>query len=230
MQTQDAPAEFLFKLWPWLEANKNRLIGAAVAVLIAIGVYYFRASQREQNEIAAGQAMTQLLVMPAAGTTPAQVADSLVALAAKYPGTAAAQRSQLQGAAAMFAAGRYADAATQFQKSFDGSSSGPLAATAELGVGASLEAQGKLEPAAAAYQKVAANFSSSPSALPALCALGRIAEEQGKLAEALNHYESASRAGSLGGSLAQMAAMHAAEIKTRMAAMPKTTPAAIPTK
>ncbi len=228
MQTQDAPAEFLFKLWPWLETNKNRLIGAAAALLLAIGVYYFIASQHEENEIAAGQAMTQLLVMPAAGTAPGQAADALVALAAKYPGTAAAQRSLLQGAASMFAAGRYPDAAAQFQKSFDGNSSGPLAATALLGVAASLEAQGKLEPAAAAYQKVAANFSGTPSALPALCSLGRIAEEQGKPAEALNHYESAARAGNLGGSLAQMAALRAAELKTRLAAMPKTTPPTTP--
>ena len=33
MQTQDAPAEIIFKLWPWLEANKNRLIQVMVNIL-----------------------------------------------------------------------------------------------------------------------------------------------------------------------------------------------------
>ena len=33
MQTQDAPAEIIFKLWPWLEANQKRLIAVAVAIV-----------------------------------------------------------------------------------------------------------------------------------------------------------------------------------------------------
>src|ERR1700733_3420258 len=114
MQTQDAPAEFLFKLWPWLEANKNRLIGALVAVIIFAGVMYFISSQREQKEIDAGQALTLLLESPGANASSGQMADAFSQLAAKYAGTAAGQRAQLQAAAAQFSAGSYADAQAQF--------------------------------------------------------------------------------------------------------------------
>jgi predicted negative regulator of RcsB-dependent stress response len=220
MQTQDAPAEFLFKLWPWLEANKNRLIGALVAVIIFAGVMYFISSQREQKEIDAGQALTLLLESPPADASGGQMAVAFAQLAAKYPGTAAGQRAQLQAAAAQFSAGSYDDAQAQFQKYLDTSSTGPLAATAQLGVAASLEAQDKLDLAAAAYQKVVASYSSSTSYLPAEYALGRIAEQQNKLTEAESRYEIVAGA-SLGGTLAQEAHQHALEIKTKIAAAPK---------
>ena len=208
----------LIKLWPWLEANKTKLIGAVVAIIVVFGVWNFMASQKEQNEIAAGQALTQLLMTPPSGVSPS---DALSQLAVKYSGTAAAQRAQLQSAATLFSGARYADAQAAFEKFLAGTSAGPLATTAQLGLGASLEAQGKLDLAAAAYQKVAVTVASNPSALPALCALGRIAEAQGKLAEAANYYESAARAGSMGGSQAQEAAMHAAELKAKIASAPK---------
>jgi predicted negative regulator of RcsB-dependent stress response len=220
MQTQDAPAEIIFKLWPWLEANKNRLIGALAAILIVAGILYFISSQRAQKEIDAGQALTMLLVSPTVNANVGQTADAFAKLAAQYPGTAAGQRAQLQGAAALFGAGRYADAQAQFQKFLDGNSTGPLAATAELGVAASLEAQNKLDPAAAAYQRVASGFAGSPSVVPAEFALGRIAEQQNKLTDAVKHYETVAR-GSLGGSLAQEAQQRAFEIKAKTAAAPK---------
>ena len=225
MQTQDAPAEILFKLWPWLEANKNRLIGVVAAVVVVAGVYYFVSAEHEQNEIAAGEALTQLLLTPA--TTSAQSADALVALASKYSGTEAAKRAQLQGAASLFDAGNYADAQAQFQKFLESNTGGPLAATAELGVGASLEAQGKTDLAATAYQKVVSSYPGTPSVLPAYCGLGRIAEAQGKLSEALNNYEDAVRAGGAGGSLVQAAYQSAMQIKAKLDAAPHT--AAAPT-
>ncbi len=207
----------MFKLWPWLEANKNRLIAVAVGALVLWGVYYFIKSQHEQKEIDAGQALTLLLVNPGANSTSGQMSDAFAKLAAKYAGTAAGQRARLQAGAALFNAGKYPDAQAQFQKYLDAASSGALAATAQLGVAASLEAQNKLEPAAAAYQKVASVYAGSSSVLPAEFALGRIAEQQNKLTEAVSHYEKVARA-SLGGTLAQEAAMRASEIKTKIAA------------
>ena len=219
MQTQDVPAEFIFKLWPWLETNKNRIIGAAVAVLVIVGIYYFITSQKEQKELAASQALSQLLMSPpATGST----AEGLKRLAAKYAGTQAAQRAQLQAAASLFGDGHYAEAQAAFQQAVDTMSGGPLSGTAQLGIAASLEAQGKLDLAVEAYQKIANINATKPGALPALCALGRIAEQQGKLAEAQARYEAAARFGNLGGSLAQEASFHASEIKTKLAAQPKT--------
>ena len=55
MQTQDAPTAFLFKVWPWIEANKNRVIVGAGIIIVAIFVYSYFSWQRDQNEIAAGR-------------------------------------------------------------------------------------------------------------------------------------------------------------------------------
>jgi|SRR5665213_2200638 len=228
MQTQDAPSEILFKLWPWLEANKNRLVGGAVFIVVASGIYYFISSQKSEKEITAGQALTQLLVASAAAGNAAQQADSLAQLAVTYSGTLAGQRAQLQAAADYFDLGKYEEAQAQFQKYLAAVSTGPLAATAEFGVGASLEAQDKPADAAAAYQKVTLTFSGTPGALPAEFALGRIAEEQGKLAEAGTHFETVARAGEMGGTLSQDAEQHYFEIKTRLAAGQKTAAPAAP--
>ena len=217
MPTQDAPAEFLFKLWPWLEANKNRLIGALAAIVVAAGVGFFISSHRAQQEVDAGQALTLLLVSPSASASLGQAADNFAQIAKKYPGTAAGQRAQLQAAAALFSAGRYADAQAQFQKSLAASPTGPLAATAQLGVAASLEAQNQLDLAAKEYQKVTTGFVGSLSVLQSEFALGRIAEQQNKLTDAASHYEKAARAGS-GSSLAQEAAQRAFDIKNKIAA------------
>jgi tetratricopeptide (TPR) repeat protein len=226
MQTQDAPTEFLFKLWPWLEANAKALIAAVVAIAVVISVCYFVSASHAQREITAGEALTQLLLTPP--TTVGQSADALLQLAAKYNGTGAAQRAELQGAASLFAAGRYPEAQTQFEKFVTDNSSSSLLSTAQLGVGASLEAQGKLTEAATAYQKVARASAATPSSLSAYCALGRIAESQGKLNEAASDYQQAAEAGAIGGTLAQSALFSLQSIKARQAAAQAVAPKATP--
>ena len=217
----------LIKLWPWLEANRNRLIAGAGAIFVVVCIYYYKGSQREENERAAGVALTQLMMSPPAGANPA---DALAQLATKYAGTGAAQRAQLQSAATHFGAGQYPEAQAMFEKFVNDNGSSPLVATAQLGIGASLEAQGKLDPAAAAYQKVASTYGSTPSALPALCGLGRIAEAQGKLKEAVDRYDAAARMGTMGGTLSQEAGMRVAELRPKLAAMtPATAPTVTPT-
>lgn len=223
MQTQDAPAEIIFKLWPWVEANKNRLIGGLVVILVGSFIAYYISSQRAQREIDAGQALTTLLVNPGTSRGGSQRAGDLEHLAATYAGTAAGQRAQLQAAAALFEDGNYTDAQAQFKKYLDANPTGPFADTAELGIAASLEAQNQIDPAAAAYQRVVSAFPGSSSLASAEFALGRIAERQNKLTDAMGHYENVVRA-SLGGSLRQEAMMHAADVKARIdAAAPKPT-------
>jgi predicted negative regulator of RcsB-dependent stress response len=225
MQTQDVPGEFLFKLWPWLEANKNRLIGGVVGVIVLSGVVYFILAQRAQKEVDAGQAVTTLMVNQAANKNNTQMAAGFAQLASQYSGTEAGKRAQLEAAGASFEGGNYADAQTQFQKFLEVNPAGPLAAIAALGVAASLESQNKLDAAATAYQQVVTRYADSTCVPSAQFALGRIAEQQNKLAEAEKHYEDA--AGSrLGGTVSQEAAMRAAEIKPKLAAAaPKTTAA-----
>jgi predicted negative regulator of RcsB-dependent stress response len=203
-----------------LEANKNRLIGGAAVVVIAAGLYSFISWRHDQNEIIAGQAMTQLLVSPAGNATPEESATSFIKLAADYAGTAAAQRAQLQAATAYFNAGRYPEAQAQFQKALSASATGPLAATAALGVASSLEAQGKTDEAATAYRKVTGQFADAAAAMPAKFALGRIAEQQGKFAEASSIYQELAR-NNLAGSLASESALRALELKSKIPPAPK---------
>jgi predicted negative regulator of RcsB-dependent stress response len=224
MQSQDVPTAFLFKLWPWIEANKNRAIIGTGIIIVAVFLYSFFSWQREQNEITAGTALTQLAlsIPPTASTS--QLADEYLKIAGEYPGTLAGRRAWLQGAVALFSAGRFADAQAQFQKFLDAHPDGDFSAAAALGVAASLEALGKLDLAVGAYQRVVNGFSDAGTAdaqkfvtaNTAKFALARIDEQQGKFTDAMAFYESIARA-TPGSVIASEAAMHAMELKTKSA-------------
>jgi len=222
MQTQDAPAEFLFKLWPWLEANQKLLIRGTVIALVAIGAYSFYVWQHGETEIAAGEALTQTLLNTSHADA-SQLAGAFGQVATQYSGTAAGGRAQLQAAATLFGAGKYPEALAQFQKYISANPAGNLLVAARLGVAASLEAQGKLDDAAADYRQVAGQSSDAAAQLAAKFSLGRIAELKGKPADAVNFYQEVSRS-SLGGSLVSEAAMRMTEIKTRLATAPAAAP------
>jgi predicted negative regulator of RcsB-dependent stress response len=222
METQDVSTELLVKFWPWFEANKNRLIGGVAIVVLAGLIYSFIVWHRGQNEINAGEAMTQFLFSPSIiSLTPNQQADGLVKLADQYSGTETAKRALLQAGSTLFMAGDYPGAQTQFQKLVD-TYAGPLSGIAQLGVATSLDAQGKTDQAQTAYLKVTSSYNGSPADMRAEFALGRMSEQQGKLQEAESYYESAARAGQLGGTLAQEAEGRAYQIKMQLAAKQKT--------
>lgn len=212
MQAQETTTVYLLKLWPWVEANKNRLIGAAVVLVAAICIIWFMAAQRDERETAAGQALTQLAFTPG-GQTP----EAYLKIAADYAGTAAGQRAQLEGAAALFTAGRYADAQKQFQGFLDEHSDSQFSAQATLGVAASLEAQGRTEQAIGTYQRLANNGSDTVTASVAKLALGRMFEVQGRLNDALANFEEAARS-SYGSSLGSEAGLLAMELRNKMPA------------
>ncbi len=216
MQAEDTSGLFLIKLWPWIETNKNRIFIVAGMILAATFIFSFVAWERGQKEIAASDALTQLAVSVQPGTTVSQLAELYLRVAGAHPGTLGGQRAQLQGAAALFTAGQFADAQTQFQKFLDAYPESAFSASAALGVAASLDAQGKADQAATAYQQVVNNFSDPPSVLAAKFALARVDERQGKLNEALNYYQDITRAGA-NTSLAMEAGIRALEIKNKLA-------------
>ena len=217
MQAQDTTTLYLLKLWPWIEANRNRLIGGAVIIAAAIFIYSFFSYQHEQKEIAAGQALSQLSVSPGGNT-----AEACLKIANEFPGTAAGRRAMLQGAAALYEAGRYPDAQAQFQKFLDEHPGSELTSQAALGVAASLDALGK--PDAAKYQAVVNNSTDPAIMSAAKFALGRIAEAQGKFDEALTDYDAAARANP-SSSLGYEAILRVTELRQKM---PKPTPAPSP--
>ncbi|MFZ1074710.1 MAG: tetratricopeptide repeat protein [Verrucomicrobiia bacterium] len=216
MQPQDAQTAFLFKIWPWIEANKNRVIVGAGIIIVAIFLYSFFSWKAEQNEIAAGSALTRLILSSPSSEDTGELADGYLKIAGDYPGTLGGRRAWLQGAAALFVAGRFADAQAQFQKFLDTHPDDDFSSSAALGVGACLEALGKLDLAVSAYQRAVSDLSSVAAANAAKFALARIDEQQGKFNDALNFYESIARS-SPGSVLASEAAMRAVELRTKSA-------------
>jgi predicted negative regulator of RcsB-dependent stress response len=216
MQTQDAPTAFLFKVWPWIEANKNRVIVGTGIIIVAIFIYSYFSWQRDQNEIAAGWALTQLTLSIPATANASQLADAYLKIAGDYPGTLGGRRAWMQGAAALFVAGKYPDAQAQFQKFLDAHPDGDFSAAAALGVATSLEAMGKTDSAVGAYQRVVNGFSEVVAVNTAKFALARVDEQQGKFTDAMSYYESIART-TPGSVLASEAAMHAMVIRTRLA-------------
>jgi TolA-binding protein len=221
MQVQDTTTLFLLKWWPWVEANKNRLIAGGAIAAIAIFLIWFMVCQSESKEIAAGQALTQT-ALSGSGS----LADACLKIAREHPGTVSGQRALLQGAAALFDAGKFPDAQTQFQKFLDAHPVSEFSGQAALGVAASLDAQGKADLAAGAYQKVISSSSDATVVSAAKFGLARIDESQGRLNDALGLYQDVARANP-NGSLGSESAMRLMELKNKLPApAPATTPAA----
>lgn len=217
MQTQDVSTEFLVKFWPWLEANRKRLIIVGVAALVALFVWYYLKTSREQKELAAGQAYTQFQ-MNQPQTLPAQqVVDGYRNIAGQYSGTVAGERAELQAAATLFDAGRYADAQKQFENFVSANPGSSLMAMARLGVAACEESQGKLDEALSHYRQLDTSYPDTAAGVNANFSAGRILELQGKLSDAVTIYQEVVRS-PLAGSLASEAANRAAMIQVKLAA------------
>lgn len=215
MQPQDTATAYLYKLWPWIEANKNRLIGAGVIIIIAGFIVAFYFWQQNQKEIAASQALTELVTSTPPDSDVNQLADAYLKIAANFPGTRAGGRAAMQGATVLFEAGKYTEARAQFKKYLETHPGDIFCAQAALGVAASLEAQGKTDLAASAYQQVISGFSDPNAINVAKFALAQIDERQGRLADAENLYEDVAR-NNPNGSSGSEAALRAMELKTKL--------------
>lgn len=217
MQTQDVSTEFMFKFWPWLEANRKRLIIGAVAVVVFFFGWFYFSTARQQKELDAGHAYTAFQLNQPPASTPQTVAAGYLQMAERFAGTLAGQRARLQSALILFGAGDYTNALTRFQDFLTVESGSPLTAQAQLGVAASLEAQGRLDEAQAAYRKVSPGNPNAPEAIMAKFAQGRILELQGKLNDAVTLYQDIASS-PLAGSLASEAAQRIALMQTKLAA------------
>ena len=225
MELHDAPATYLFKLWPWFEANRIRIIwGSAVIAVVAVLISFY-SWQRDQKEITAGKALTRMMSSIPRNTTPGQEADLYLKITADYQGTSAGQRALLQGAEMLFAAGRYPDAQAQFQKFLDAHPGSFFAAQAALGVATSLDAQGKTDLAAGGYQRIINSYPDAVAVDSARFALAQINERQGKLVEAINLYRAIVKYNP-NSSMGSEAGLRLMELKTKLqSASPSTVPA-----
>lgn len=186
----------LYDFLDWAHRNRQKLIlgvGAVAAVGIAIGVTMWR---HNENETAANR---ELLDVPgaivASASTPPASAESLLKVAADYPGTVAGDRAILLGADRLFSEGKFAEAQTAFARLSGSESSPSLQAAASYGVAVCLDALGKRTEAASKYQEVISQFSEDTVAPQAKLALGRIHTAEGHNDAAYRLYQDLSSGG-----------------------------------
>ena len=205
MDTNDA-AGLLFKWWPQIEANKNRIIAGAIVIAVVVLGYSFYSWNHQQNQIAAGEAVTGALVSLPAGSDISQVANLYLGISDQYGGTIAGQRALLQGASALFMANKYADAQSAFQRYLDNHPDGEFAGQAALGVAKCQESLGKLDAAEGTYQHVINDLADEEAVFAAQFSLGQIYLQQQKYDKAAQLFQKVmqgDRYGSLGNQAAQ---------------------------
>jgi len=227
MEAQDAAATYFFKAWDWVENNlRTVIIGVAIIVVAVIIVSYYFWHQNEM-EVAAGRALTQFLVSASPSSDPNELADSYLKIANDYSGTQAGDRALMLGAGTLFAAGKYPQAQSQFQKYLSVDPNGPLSAAAALGIAASLDAQGKTDQAVGAYQRVISGFSDANAVDAAKFALGRIDEQAGKFVDAEKFYQDVVR-NNPNSVLGSEAAIRAGQLRSKAPSTPSSNSSAAP--
>lgn len=223
MESQDATAEFLYKLWPQIEANKNRIVAGVIIVVVAVAGFSFYSWHREQNQIAAGEATTQAMLNIPTAEGPSQIASSYLAVANDYPNTAAGTRSLLQGAAALFSEGKYTDARGYFQQYLDAHPDDVFSAQAALGVAKSYEAEGKTDQAVGEYQHIIQDLGDPQAQSQARFAMAQIHMQDHKYAEAMTLFQQVAQSDPYG-ALGQEAAQYAYELRSKVPSQPSPTP------
>ena len=216
METDQVSGELLFKVWPWLEANRKGLIVATLAVGVFIGGVCYWTAHQQERELEAGSALTHVLASP--GVT----ADSLAQFAAVQAGTLAATRAELEAGQSLFEKGDYAGAQAVFEKFVQTHAGTPLANQALFGLGACQEALGKLDLAAATYSRAATATTADGTGPLAKFALGRLAENQGKWSEAQGDFQEVIRTVNPQLPFANDAYRHLAMVQQQLARTSKT--------
>lgn len=223
MESQDTAATFILKLWPQIEANKNRIAAGAAIVAAIVVIFSFFSWRHEQNQIAAGDALTQVLVTLPPDTDPSRVASAYLGIAGDYPNTPAGGRALLEGAAALFIQGKYTDAQTYFQQFLDSRPDDEFSGEAALGVAKCLDAEGKLNDAEGAYQRVISDFSGSSAVIPAKFALAQLNLRGKNYSDAFRLFQEVAQANPYS-PLGNEAAEYAYELRSKLPPVPSTTP------
>lgn len=175
---ESASAQFLNFL-AWLHANQKRvLIGAGIAAFV-VTVTVVLIYNQSRREVRASKALADIYVPMNPGKAPRSgLAEDYLKFSKDYAGTKAAARATVQGAGALYAEGRYAEAQKEFERLLREYPDSPWVAEAHLGVAASLEAQQKAPDAIAKYEEVRRRFASAAIADEAKLGLARLYEAQ----------------------------------------------------
>src|SRR6266436_1254970 len=111
MEAQTSQSAGMIKLLAWFEINKKRvLIGAAVAVVVGLGIF-LAMNYQSQREERASEALSEIKV-PMNPMTPAPpgTTDAYVKIARDYKGTQAGARALILAGTTLFAQNQYDEA------------------------------------------------------------------------------------------------------------------------
>lgn len=169
------------RLWIWFDTYKKQLVIGVGVLGVAALVIWFVLWQREQKQVDAGTALSQVTTSQLEGTSPkTEAAQAYLNVARQYPGSISGARALLMAAGALFADGKYAEAQTQFERFTREYQGSPFMGEALLGVAACLDAQGKTEQALNAYKDLVSHHSTETFIPQAKFSLARLYESQNK--------------------------------------------------
>jgi TolA-binding protein len=216
MQSETVDLPVADRLWAWFDTNKKPVLLGTGAVLVVALALWFIADQREQKEIAASRALSNVAADLMTGASPrTESAEAYLKVVANYPNSTAAARASVLAAASLFSEGKYAEAQSQFEKFIRTHQGSPFLEQALYGVGASLDAQGKTDAAITAYKDLVARHPGASVVPMAKLALGRLYEAQSKPELARDQYEDVQRQASPFSALANDAGARLEELLAR---------------
>jgi TolA-binding protein len=208
------------KLLTWYESNKTQVgYGAVAVVIVGIIVGYLFYHKNEQ-QVAAGEALTTVSFNLAAtgGAGRAGAADAYLKVANDYPNSVAGARALLLAAGNQFTDNKYDQAKATFDRCSRDYPNSLVTGEALLGSAACLDAQGKSQEAATAYKNLIDRHPGDAAVPQAKFALARIYEGQDNLEKARNLFEEVARADPTG-SLGSEAGMRLEEMRLKHPAL-----------
>ncbi len=221
MESNVAQLHVADKLWTWFEANKKPVIGGTAVALIAGIIIWFVVWQRDQTQVAASEALSNVEAGQLGGAAQPASAQDYLKVASTYPNTKAGARAVLLAAGSLFDQGKYAEAQAQFEKFTREHRDSPFLGEAQMGVAACLDAQGKTDQAITAYKDIIQRHTGEAYVPQAQFALGRIYEAQNKPEQARDQYEQVERADPF---LGPEAGMRLEELKAKFPALAPAAP------
>ena len=214
MESEAAQLPLWQQAWAWFEANKKQaLLGAGALVLVGVIVAFYL-YRRNEADIAASEALSNVALAPMTGASRGAMADAYLKVAATYPDSRAGARALLLAAGTLFVEGKYPEAKTQFDRFTRDYSTSPFLGEALLGIAACLDAQGKTPEATAAYRDLIDHHPADQVLPQARFALGRLYEAQNKPEQARNMFEEVERSNPYG-SLGSEAGMRLEELRLK---------------
>src|SRR5579862_757379 len=128
MESDVTQSELLYKIWAWADKNRKQILWALIALAVVGIIIAFVLSHQSEKQNDANSALSKLTSRQMVPGGAQASADDFLRVAGDYAGTDAGQRALLIGATDLFAAGKYDDAQTQFQKFLQQYSESPFIA------------------------------------------------------------------------------------------------------